>query len=570
MMFAAWGVLLLATLVVGGIALRLLRNQQSQLRTATTATAMEFAETVAERMALALADVQDGLLARLRSMPLDRLEEALLTWRDLQPLVRNVFIASPDGTLLLPSPSRPATAEEASFIQRYDGLFQGRVSWESPGSDQAVPATEGSFKSLRARQQTLYALTQREPSLRSASAPAERLASAGTRETAGWKAWIWDNRLHLLGWVERETVRYGVELELIAVLAQLIDAIPEPAAGVGILAVVDDQGNVFHQRGNEPVNDRTQRLASVQIGSALPHWQISMYQPAAAATAGGGRALFLVTAMMVAVLMAALLFGGSVLLWQAQRYQLDAQQKTTFVSNVSHELKTPLTTIRMYAELMAEGRIADREKRHHYLDVIVKESRRLTRLVNNVLDFGRLEQGRKTYRLEAAELAETVSAVVETQRLRIEEAGMRLLVHLPDEPWPVQTDRDAVEQSLLNLIDNGIKYAARGGEMGIHCLRDGDWAVVCVCDRGPGIPAAQRERIFNRFHRLDDSLTARHPGSGLGLTIARRLVQGLGGDLRFEPRAGGGSRFCIRLPLNKEPVERTSSTNNHARNHPCG
>lgn len=547
MMAGAWGVLLTATLALGGTALWLWRAEHRQLRTATVATAMEYAETVAERLVLGVAEVQAGLLDGLRSLPREDLEAHLSDWRERQPLVRNVFILSPDGSLRLPSPTQPATAEEAAFLRRFQALFAGRVPWQEPGSAaESAPASDRYASPDGDARRSLFALSQRGmPTAAASDAP------AGPGPASGWKAWIWENRLHLLGWVDRQGLRYGVELEMMALLSRLIERIPDPPTGAGTVALIDDQGNVVHQRGPAAVGSQTRRLASVQIGRALPHWQVSIYHTASGA-AGGGGAVALVGALMVAVFMCALVFGGSVLLWQAHRYQRDAQQKTTFVSNVSHELKTPLTTIRMYAELLAEGRVTDAVKRERYLEVMVNESRRLSRLVNNVLDFNRLEQGRKQYRMEDLDLTDTVGSILDAQRLRIEDAGLCLKARLPSGPMRIRTDRDAVEQALLNLLDNAIKYAAEGGEVTVELGPEGDGALLSVSDRGPGIPAGQRERVFRRFHRLDDSLTATHPGSGLGLTIARRVLRGVGGDLQVEPRELGGSRFCIRLPVRRE------------------
>jgi signal transduction histidine kinase len=151
--------------------------------------------------------------------------------------------------------------------------------------------------------------------------------------------------------------------------------------------------------------------------------------------------------------------------------------------------------------------------------------------------------------VQDVDLAALVREVLETHRLRVEAAGLRIAAGLPEQELTVPTDRDAIEQALVNLIDNAVKYAARGGELVVE-LRPGSRHVeVRVLDRGRGIPEAHRERIFDKFHRVDDSLRTPQPGSGLGLSIARCLVRDLGGDLQYAPRDGGGSCFSLRLPL---------------------
>ena len=202
----------------------------------------------------------------------------------------------------------------------------------------------------------------------------------------------------------------------------------------------------------------------------------------------------------------------------------------------------------MYAELLSEGRIKDPQKRKNYLQVIVDESQRLTRLVNNVLDFSRLEQDRKNYHLEELELTGILRGISENQRLRVREAGMVLEVRFPKKEISILADRDAVGQVVLNLIDNAIKYANGGGELLIELKVNNGLCEIRFMDRGPGVPPAHRSSIFEKFHRIDDSLTSQQPGSGLGLSIARRLLTDLDGDLLFEPRGGGGSCFVVLVP----------------------
>jgi signal transduction histidine kinase len=243
------------------------------------------------------------------------------------------------------------------------------------------------------------------------------------------------------------------------------------------------------------------------------------------------------------------LAGGLLLLRQAQRSGEEARQKTSFVANVSHEFKTPLTTIRLYSELLEQGRVADEGRRGEYLRTIGRETQRLARLVNNALDFSRLEQGRKRYQREPLELGSELSRLLDTQAPRFAESGLVLRRELPDAPLTATVDRDALEQIVLNLLDNACKYAAGGGEVTVTLApRAGGAADLRVLDRGPGVPPDHRERIFEKFHRVDETLTAEKHGAGLGLSIARQLARGLGGELRYEPRAGGGAAFVLELP----------------------
>jgi signal transduction histidine kinase len=312
-------------------------------------------------------------------------------------------------------------------------------------------------------------------------------------------------------------------------------------------ALRDDKGRVVHQAG-KVAETGSSPVARIPLASTLlPGWEVVAHLAYIPAESGGG--FFFIGLMLTAILVTAILAGGSLLLWQARSSAADAAQKTSFVANVSHEFKTPLTTIRLYSELLEQGRVAEGEKRGEYLRTIGRETQRLARLVNNVLDFSRLEQGRKKYQLAPLDLAVVLGQLLDAHAPRIGETGLELKRDLPVEAISVVTDRDAVEQIVLNLLDNACKYAARGGEVVVAFRpRPRAGVEVRVSDRGSGVPLAQRERIFEKFHRVDDTLTAEKGGAGLGLSIARQLARGLGGELRYEPRTGGGAEFVLELP----------------------
>jgi signal transduction histidine kinase len=203
----------------------------------------------------------------------------------------------------------------------------------------------------------------------------------------------------------------------------------------------------------------------------------------------------------------------------------------------------------MYAELLADGRVKDPEKRSHYLRVISMESQRLARLVNNALRLGRMEKGAMVYNCEDLDLAELTRVVLEGHRPRLLAAGLNAKLVDKGQDLPVRGDRDALEQVILNLLDNAIKYAAQGERLIISMDRTNSHGRVSFTDKGPGVPKGSEEKIFEKFTRLDDSLTTKQPGSGLGLTISRTALRDMGGDLYYEPAPGGGSRFVVEMPL---------------------
>ena len=222
------------------------------------------------------------------------------------------------------------------------------------------------------------------------------------------------------------------------------------------------------------------------------------------------------------------------------------------MSNVSHELKTPLTSIRMFSELLAEGRVTDAGKQRSYLNIITAEAGRLTRLINNVLDFSRMERGEKKYNFQPCELVEVAFSTAETFRPHLEANGFKFTCAWPEEAIRLQGDADALSQIIVNLLSNAEKYSNGGKEITLQLTRKATplpHAELRVLDRGHGVPRGSEEKIFEKFYRAHDSLGQGVQGSGLGLTIARQIARAHGGDVVHEPRDGGGSCFVLRLPL---------------------
>lgn len=223
-----------------------------------------------------------------------------------------------------------------------------------------------------------------------------------------------------------------------------------------------------------------------------------------------------------------------------------ARRKTTFVANVSHELKTPLTSIRLFAEMLQSGRLKDEEKRRDYLRTMVSEAERLSRLVENVLSFSR--DGGGTSSLEPLDLAELARETALQMNPGLSGNGFTCSFSA-DGPAVVLGDPGALRQVVMNLLSNAEKYSGQGREIQVRCVRDRGQAVVEVMDRGPGITQSHRGRVFQEFFRGDDSLTASKSGAGLGLYIARTIARRHGGDVSYAPREGGGSVFSLAIPL---------------------
>lgn len=342
---------------------------------------------------------------------------------------------------------------------------------------------------------------------------------------------------------------FGAQLNLPRVVAALTNLVQvEPhLRGEICAALLDDTGRplAVSRPGFSTVWKRP--FVSTEIGETLPHWEVAVYLLNPAKLNQSARTVRLTLGLLVGVLVLAIGLGSALIVADLRRQLALAKQKTDFVSNVSHELKTPLTSIRMFSELLAEGRVTGPEKQRQFLQIITAETARLTRLINNVLDFARMERGEKKYQFAPCDLAELARETAETVRPLLEKSGFKLTVGSLPATINVRGDRDALAQVLVNLLSNAEKYSRDRKEIDIQ-MSGGAMAEVRVLDRGPGVPRGCEEKIFGQFFRADDSLASGIQGSGLGLALARQIARTHGGDVTYEPREGGGSCFVLRVP----------------------
>ena len=363
------------------------------------------------------------------------------------------------------------------------------------------------------------------------------------KRTFAWRSWFEGDRLSFVGWCKAaDGSVVGAELETVAFLAEFPSVLANAAGDGFILEVRDGAGGALFKTGETPEKKRPD--AVFELSSVLPHRSLALWRTRPPAAVEGVGAPLAAAAIVVLLLLSLSAAGALILVLDARRERRESEKKTSFVSNVSHELKTPLTSIRLCAEMLSEGRAKDDAAKERYLGVIAKESERLARLVDNVLDFGRLEQNRRKYDMADVDLREVVRDAAESQRSRVEAAGMELSVEVAPEPVVRRIDRDAVSQIVVNLVDNAVKYAADGKRLDVRVDSNG---AAIVADRGPGVPRRDRERVFERFYRCDSSLAAKSSGSGLGLSIARRLAEGMGGSLVCGAREGGGAEFRLEF-----------------------
>jgi signal transduction histidine kinase len=226
-----------------------------------------------------------------------------------------------------------------------------------------------------------------------------------------------------------------------------------------------------------------------------------------------------------------------------------ARLKSDFVANVSHELRTPLALIRLYAETLELGRLTAKEKYQEYFRIIREESERLTALINNILDFSRIDAGRKEYEFQETNLAELVHSTLDSYRFQIQQNGFSFEENISSDIPPVNVDREAIARSLLNLVNNALKYSRDQKYISVSLYRVNGSVKLEVQDRGIGIAANEHEKIFDKFYRCGDPLVHNVKGSGLGLSLVRHIARAHGGDVLVESAPDKGSKFTIALPL---------------------
>ncbi|PWU20133.1 MAG: hypothetical protein C5B50_04760 [Verrucomicrobia bacterium] len=466
-----------------------------------------------------------------------------------------------------------------SVVPQNQGFNQQVETGNRAGSPAGMRERPAPQQQLLKSQSSLEAQQLEQPLSKLALTEGEFRQLIG-EQTEGMLARFVDNKLSVLLWSRAPrdpSFVFGAQLDLTRLKEALTHLFKEDDGALRqeiCVALLDDNARPVALSHPGFQANWKRPFVATEIGEALPHWEAAVYLLDPAKLARSAQSIRLTLGLLVGVLVLAIGVGSWLIVSDLNRQMVLARQKTDFVSNVSHELKTPLTSIRMFSELLAEGRIGDPEKQRSYLGIIAAETARLSRLINNVLDFTRSERGEKKYRFQTCDLAQLTREIAETCRPPLEASGFKFECEIPDLPCKVIGDRDALAQVLLNLLSNAEKYSVQNKEITVRLMarmwrqrapNSGDWAEVSasapgasewevqVLDRGSGVPAGCEEKIFEKFYRAHDSLSSGIQGSGLGLTLARQIAKAHLGDVTYAPREGGGSCFSLRLPRLPEP-----------------
>lgn len=460
-----------------------------------------------------LAERQRALTAVAAELPVtEDSEELRQALRAAGAAVGHALIIDADGDIVFPPPDGPVSEDELRFLERTRSVWRG-----------------GALET------------------------AARAAGAGP--ASGWHGWYHDGGLQLMVWRQERGRVVALEVPRVELLADLVAELPaSEASGSGSTSLVDSAGRVVYAWGGYRPDPAEPPRAQVPLTAPLAAWSLHFHAPSSALPGAVGA----VTELSVIAAVAAVALVLSLLaLWlyglRSGEMRL-AAQRVSFVNQVSHELKTPLTNIRLYAEML-EARLVDPAgepadpRSTRWLEIIVSESQRLSRLITNVLTLSRHQQGRGL-RINPVEdepediLGETLAAFEAAFSAR----GV-VVERRRGADGTALVDRDALGQILANLLSNVEKYGASGRALSVRSHRAGDVVSVEIADRGPGIPAAERERVFEPFVRLSDRPTDGAAGTGIGLDIARRLARLHGGDLDLaDTEVGACFRLTIRAP----------------------
>jgi two-component system phosphate regulon sensor histidine kinase PhoR len=246
------------------------------------------------------------------------------------------------------------------------------------------------------------------------------------------------------------------------------------------------------------------------------------------------------------------LASGAWIVYRNMRREMElVRLKSDFVSNVSHELRTPLSLIRMFAETLEMGRLTSEDKKREYYTTILQETERLTRLVNNILNFSRMDAGKKEYHFEQTNVNEVLSMVLDTYELRLQSEGFTPVVELASGLPPISADKEAVSEAIINILDNAVKYSEAEKFFHIRSGRSEHGIFIEVEDHGIGIAPSQHEKIFETFYRVSGGLVHNTKGSGLGLALVKHIMDAHGGEVKVISSPGKGSTFRLEFPFDR-------------------
>lgn len=351
-----------------------------------------------------------------------------------------------------------------------------------------------------------------------------------------------------LSWNKNNSIQISIVIDfpiyLRSISEKLIKKL-DPGPSIN-LKIEDDNGTLIFSR---VLTEETGYL-SFPFPENLPKWELLLSEsnPGFIATlfkTGSGIYLF------IFILIALFMILGFAFTMYTLNVELRLNKlKSEFISNVSHELKSPLTSIRIMTEMLHHNRVQTEERKSAYYSAMLEESEHLSHLIDNILDFSRMDDDRKKYDFTDVNLDKLLLKFLESIRERIQEPGFDIRYYRTDQVPVIKADNNAILQVFYNLVDNAVKFSGTSRQIDISLFSGDDELQFCVKDYGIGISGKDREKIFDRFYRGEETQRLGIKGSGIGLTIVQKIIEAHKGHLTVESNPGEGSTFCVHLPIN--------------------
>ncbi len=504
-----FGAVIAATAILAVLGYLSLRHWERSAELLFREQARDMAVMAAEKVEMSILKTEEECLSSLQALVLDpsleglRLAQAIGEWKVKTPLFDRVYLFDRQGQLLYPG---EGSGQEA-------GVFAALPAEISPGFWE-----RGGRRHVLVGDQVVLAAVIHGAAL------GPVLAALGRNEEV----------------LKREVIEKtlgGVE-------------------GKSVLAVLDREDRPVYS--SRPL-EQARPIFTVGFGEALPLWRVALYQPDDLSPRGAIRRQSMLFMSAFALLLVVIVLGLVATYRLVRRESEMARLKSDFVANVSHDLKTPLSVIRLFGESLELGRVPDEATRREYYGVITRESERLSRLIDNVLDFSRIEGGRQRYDIVPTPIEPLVHEALDAFRYPLTQEGFKLEVNVEPDLPEVPLDDAAIKQALANLVDNAIKYSGERRRLRVSArCHAGEEVRITVADEGIGIPPAEIERIFEKFYRIGRSETQGRRGSGVGLALVRHIAEAHGGRVSVESQVGEGSRFTLHLPASRSPQGRGS------------
>ena len=470
------------------------------------------------------------------------------------PYILNVYIAAQDQKTIYPSAAQQLSEQEQQFLSRIQVI----------SNNQSLFNEQYELRPANSRFETV---SQKLSQLSRSSQ--ER--SDTSIDKHGWIAWYQQRNLHHLFWFKDEQqMLYLLYLDRIRILSELINLLPESNRSISgqtsaalqdtTIRLTDSNNELIYEWGNYPVKDN--QAISMMLSYPLSSWKISWYAKALSEESFTQKWSLLIIAVMASILMVIIIF---IIYREYNREIRQAQQRVNFVSQVSHELKTPLTNIRMYAELL-ETKIAslnqqepaqeqsreqfqeqsqEQSKSQHFLNVIINESQRLSRLIENVLSFSKAQKNTLEINRSEGFIDECIENVLLSFKPVLQQKHLSVQFN-KGAGAPVLFDAQLLEQILNNLFSNIEKYAAQGKQIDISSSQSARETTIEIRDYGPGIAIKEQQKIFEPFYRSHSKLTEGVSGTGIGLAISQQLAILHGGHLSYK-NVPQGACFVIQI-----------------------